>query len=194
MTTQSTGTSQPNAMKYLESLVQQALARGKSALTALLALQNRAFTTDSLDNQNDPSEVVIAAAEVTPRASGIFVVLLSWAGTVSGAGTVAIDIATAAGPVLAFSGGTVEQSAGTTTPTVPAVRYSKAGNVTATGTGGATAQAEQIRTVAGAGATALTMVGICPLATGGAGLILVRETTAENLTLQVLNMLLFEMP
>jgi hypothetical protein len=193
---QSTGTSEPNAIKYLETLVQQALARGKSALLALLALQNRASTADSLDNQNAPADVIIAAAEVTPRASGIFLVVAAWAGTLSAAGTVAIDVATAAGPVTAFSGGTVEQAGGGT-PNKPAVRYAKGGAVTATATGGATTVGSSQVTLGAGGAAAVTTTAPAALATGTpqvAGLILVRETSGVNETLQALNLLLFELP
>ena len=194
MTAQATSTSSPNSIKWLEALVQQALARGKAALAGISALQNRAQTVDALDDQNAPAEVIIAAAEVTPRATGIFLVVADWAGTLSGAGTIGVDISTAQGPVTAFSGGTVEQAGGGT-PVKPAVRYAKAGAVTATATGGPGIIAEQFRTLTGGAATALTATGAAVLSpVGTPGLILVRETTAVNLTLQALNLLLLEMP
>lgn len=191
--TQSAGTSNPGNYKWLESLVQQALARGKAAMVAVFALQNRAFTSDSLDNQNTPNEVIIAAIECTNKASGIWLCVANWSGTLSGAGTVTIDIAQAQGPVTAFSGGTVEQDGGGSR-NLPTVRYSLSGDVTATA-GTPQINGQQSRTLTGGAATALSCVAGFGLSNAEpANLILIRETSGVNLTGQTLGVLAFEMP
>lgn len=193
---QSTATSQPNPIKWLEALVQQALSRGKAAMAAIFALQNRAFANDTIDDQTAPNEVIIAAIEVTDRGSGLWLVVADWFGTLSGAGTIAVDIAQVQGPVTAFSGGTVEQPGGTTRK-FPAVRYAKGGAVTATSANLPVTIAQQERTLAGGAATALTVTGVAALSTDAAlqpQLILIRETSAVNTSTQSLNLLAFELP
>jgi hypothetical protein len=194
--TQSTGTSNPNPIKWLEALVQQALARGKAAMSAVFALQNRAFALDTLDDQTAPSDVTIAAIECTVRGSGLFLVVVDWFGTLSGAGTAQIDIAEVQGPVTAFSGGTVEQVGGGTRK-LPAVRYAKGGAITATSANLPQVVGTQYRTLSGGAATALTASAVVGLSGDPAlqpQLILINETSGVDLTAQTLNLLAFEMP
>jgi hypothetical protein len=186
-------TSDPR-LKRLFALVEMALTRAAAGLRAALALSNRSSTSDSLDNQNAPASVVVAAIEATPRASGIFVVNINYFGTDSAADTVTIEVVASQGPVTAFSGGTLEQAAGSATPPLPAVRYAKAGAVTATATGGNTLVAQQSNTIAAPGVAAMALTARVPLTTGQAGLILIELAATHNLSAQTLNVLCFELP
>jgi hypothetical protein len=194
MSTQSPGTSNPSPIKWLETKVQQALARAGAAVAGVLALQNRAFASDGLDDLTAPSEVIVAAIECTDRGSGLWLCVVDWFGTLSGAGTVTIDIAQEQGPVTAFSGGTLEQPGGGTQK-LPSLRYALTGAVTATATGGAVINGSQARTLAGGAATALTASAVLGLSGAEpANLILIRATCGVNLSGQTLNTLAFELP
>lgn len=184
----------------LEALIALALAAAKNAFAGILALRNQAVAEDALDDQTAPAGVILAAIELTPRASqnGVsrWLMVANWRGTASAADTITLELSELQGPPTAFSGGSVEQIGGGPT-NLPTVRYARAGAVTATSANPPLEMGQQSVTTPGAGATGVSCSGLAvfaPAAAANPSLVLVKISAGSTLTLQALTILLFELP
>lgn len=173
-------------------LAQQAL---KLAKEAFLAAQNalsegvlnvHAVNLATIDNVTAGVNL-IAAAEVTPKASGIFVVIANLFDTTAGADNVVLNILAAQGPVTAFSGGTASPDG--------SIRTAHGGAITATATGGTNGMGANKDTV-GSGTNAPVSVTASTFAftAGQTGLIEVNVVSATNLSGIQLSLCIFELP
>lgn len=177
------GVSDPSYVKRLESLVALALSGAAAGRAALVALQNKDLFQDSpLDNVNAPNNYILAAANVTRKGSGVFVVTGSWTGHAGGADTVSLVLASIPGPTVAFAGGALSALAGT-------IRAAHGGVVTATGTGATTNQAVSEVIIAGAATINLSAAAQVFLSgpAGQTGLLLLQLNGGTNMTAQQLN-------
>ena len=190
--TTSAGVSQPSFLKRFEASIQMALQRAAAAVAGVLALQNRATAVDTLDNQAAPAGVIIAAMQVTPRASGKFVLTANLDGTDSAADTITLQASEIAAAITGFSGGTLEQAGGGT-QNLPALRFAKAGAVVATG-GATTGYGAQSVTTAGAGAFVVSLASTVTAATGAPVLITLAVTATHNLSAMGLSFSCYELP
>lgn len=183
MTTQAT-TSDPSFLKRIESLLALALTGSSVARSTLAALRNVDFiNTGSLDDKaGATANYILAACNVTRRASGIFLFMASYTGTDSAADIVSLVGARIPGPTTAFSGGTVSAFGGT-------IRVAKSGAVTATGTGATTNIAADSHTI-GAGGVVSGVVSAFvdfPGPVGQTNLILFQLNCTHDMTVQQIN-------
>lgn len=189
---QSTGVSQPSYIKRLEALLEKALTSSAAGLRAFVAASNKGHVSSgALDALAGPSaNVIIAAANVQRKASGLFVVQGAWTGDDAGADTISLDIASIGGPTTAFSGGTLSAD-GT-------LRFADAGAVTATGTGATlTRAASQVVTAGALTGRFLNVSGLVDLNTeplGQLNLLLLQINATQNLANQLVSFSFFELP
>ena len=193
MTTSDT-VSNPGFLKRIESLLELALTRAAVAFAAFVALTNKdeIFQAPMDDSTGPTANLILAAANVVRKASGIFVVFGSWQGTDSAADTVSVVLATIFGPTTAFSGGTQSSPGGT-------IRFHHLGGaITATGTGATLNGAANESTSAGAGtllasASSLANFGSSPVLTQE-NLILFQINCTHDLSAQLVSFGYFELP
>lgn len=191
--TQSASLSQPSDKKRTEALLALLQSGASQAQIILGALKNVDFiNVVSLDDKAGPSaNYILAAANVTRRASGIFVFFASWSGTDSAADAVSLVAAKIPGPTTAFSGGTVSAFKGT-------IRVAQSGAVTATGTGATVNVAVDTHDNAASelvGGVTTAIVNFTPGPVGQTNLILLQLNATHDFTgMTIGNIGYFELP
>ena len=176
----------------IESLLAIALGRSSTGSLAFEAFQNRGQigAVDEIDDQAAPANVIIAAAQLTRRASGLFVVTGSLFATTSAADEIGLTLLQTGGPFTAFSGGTLS--------TDGKWRTFRTSPVVATAGGSTHDDVTALQPVAGAQATALQLTGIANttgVPVGAQLLVTLNLTASSNLTLISFGQLLFyELP
>ena len=179
-------------MTRIEALIAKALSSASAGLRTFLALTNRGTNgmIVNLDDQATPAGVVIAAASVTKKASGLFMVGVSWFGVG--------DAAAAIGIALVQQPGTTALSGGTAS-TDGTWRIALGGALTATAAGPAFNAGAQFNLLPAPGAAFITWAGLADFsgtAIGSHNLISVTLVApGENLTAQSFGHLYFyELP